>query len=521
MRKIHATELQALVCRYAKVLALILAPMALWISPTYADDRPEWVLQIKGYPVGQTDPFEDELDRLQVLKLSTGEREEIQRRYPDWQVDAGLLADFFPHCYQPLQLTFDPHEFEERGLLKFAKTFTPHEVNPHMLFSSSRSYSVHVDRYADPRWEGKYSGAILLVPGTGSYGGNYIKFCQVLASLKGYIVYVVDLLYHGRSHGQTLVARDPEGEGVAVYLKHAIGKDGAWHFTEALESGWEERESCQVNMTRNVTVIQAVGRRIAQAERENLKHLDAEVLSKPPEIRAEEWYGKPVSSLTHVTLIGTSQGGETAFWSADPRATRRTQETYDYYLPFDSVICHNVYNTAYTAPQSRMRLLRSNFPGGLLVGILEGKDSLWANTDWTKLYEGTALFLRAADRWVRWRYTMEAYRNLLRFGRDHRATLPQMKLPVLVAIGTNDLLYSSGHQAHELVSDLFDKLGRDPAGESLWHLEFNTPPGTNGHQLLVHHSIEMADMADAWIRYRRGGPGSSFQYESGTWRRIR
>ncbi len=495
--------------------------MALWFSPIHADDRPEWVTQIKGYPVGQSDPFEDEIHRLQILKLSSYEREEIIRKFPDWQVDASLLADFFPHCYQSLQLTFDPHEFEERGLFKFARTFSPHEVDPKTLFSSCRTYSIHVDRYADPRWEGKYSGAVLLVPGTGSYGGNYIKFCQVMASLKGYIVYVVDLIYHGRSHGHKLVARAPEGEGVAVYLRNAIGKDGAWHFTNALESGWEERESCQVNMTRNVTVIQAVGRRIAQAEKENLKHLDAEVLSKPPENRGEEWFGKPVNTLTHVTLIGTSQGGETAFWSADPRATRKGRESTDYYLPFDSVICHNVYNTAYTAPQSRMRLLRSRFPGGFLVGMLDEKDSLWANTDWTQLYEGTALFLRAADRWVRWRYRMEDYRNLLRFGLDHRESLPEMKLPVLVAIGSHDLLYSNDEKARELVGSLFDRLGRDPTGESLWHLEFNTPPGTNGHQLLVHHALEMAEMADAWIRYRRGGPGSSFQYESGTWIRVR
>ncbi len=496
--------------------------MAWRLCPAFPDDRPAWVQQIESYPVGQSDPFEDEVHRLQVMKLSSGESEEIQREFPDWQVEPSLLADFFPHCYQSLQLTFDPHEFEERGLFLFDKTFTPHAVDPSTLMTSCRTYSVHVDRYADPRWEGNYSGAILLVPGTGSYGGNYIKFCQVMASLKGYIVYVVDLLYHGRSHGHKLIARNPEGEGVAVYLKQAIGKDGAWHFQNALEGGWEERESCQVNMPRNVAVIQAVGRRIAQAERENLKHLEAEILSKPPENRAEEWFGKPVNALTHVTLIGTSQGGETAFWSADPRATGQgAQAAYGIYLPFDSVICHNVYNTAYTAPQSRMRLLRSDFLGGFLVGMLEGKDSLWANTDWTRLYEGNALFFRAADRWVRWRYRMEDYRNLLRFGTDYRDTMAQMKLPVLVAIGSNDLLYTDDKKTSQLVGGLFDKLERDPAGESLWHLEYNTPPGTNGHQLLVHHTLKMADLADSWIRYRRGGPGSSFQYESGIWKRIR
>lgn len=364
MRITHAKESRARPSQPLKAVAFGLTLMALWIFPSFSEDRPEWVLQIKGYPVGQTDPFEDEVHRLQVMKLSSEEQEVIHRRFPDWQVDAGLLASFFTPCYQSLQLTFDPHDFEERGLLKFAKAFTPHEVDPSTLVSSCRTYSIHVDRYADPRWEGNYSGAILLVPGTGSYGGNYMKFCQVMASLKGYIVYVVDLLYHGRSHGHKLISRDPEGEGVAVYLKHAIGEDGAWHFSNALESGWAERDSCEVNMTRNVTVIQAVGRRIAQIERDNLKHLDAEVLSKPPENRAEEWFGKPVNFLTHVTLIGTSQGGETAFWSADPRATRKGREASDYYLPFDSVICHNVYNTAYTAPQSKMRLLRSSFPGG-------------------------------------------------------------------------------------------------------------------------------------------------------------
>lgn len=506
----------------AKALLVVLSIMFLKIWPAYPDDRPEWVQQIKAYPIGQSDPFEDELHRLQVLKLTTEEQSEIQRRFPDWESDPALLASFFPHCYQSLQLTFDPHEFEERGLFVFDKTFKEHKVEPATLMASCRTYSVHLDRYADPRWEGSYSGAILLVPGTGSYGGNYVKFCQMMASLEGYIVYVVDLLYHGRSHGHKLVVKYPEGEGVGVYLRRAIGKDGAWHFTDGLESGWEERESCQVDMSKNVTVIQAIGRRIAQAERENLKHLDAEVLSKPAENRAEEWFGKQVNSLTHVTLIGTSQGGETAFWSADPRATGQgEQAAYGIYLPFDSVICHNVYNTAYTAPQARMRLLRSSFPGGFLAGMMDGKDSLWANTDWTRMYDGTALFLRAADRWVRWRYGLEAYRSLLRFGTDHRDTMPQMRLPVLVAIGSNDLLYGDDKQAHELVSGLFEKLARDPTGESLWYLEYNTPAETNGHQLLVHHTLKMADMTDAWIRYRRGGPGSSFQYESGTWRRIR
>jgi pimeloyl-ACP methyl ester carboxylesterase len=455
-----------------------------------------------------------------MVKLTQDERELIQQRFPDWEVTPDLLDQCFSPCYQSLQLKFDPYDYEERQQLSFGKGFVPHEINPKSSNSVCRTYSIHVDRYADPRWEGNYSGAILLVPGTGSYGGNYLKFCLTMASLKGYVVYVLDPIFHGRSHGHKLVSRNPNGDGVAVFLNRAISKDGNWYFTNGLEAGWEEKDPCQVDMTRNITVIQAIGRRIAYLERTNLEHLNAEVLSKPAENRAVEWFGKSVNALTHVTLIGTSQGGETAFWSADPRATGQGgQAAYGIYLPFDSVICHNVYHTAYTAPQGKMRFLRSGL-GGVLAGVMEGHDSLWSNTDWTKLYDPTALFIRACDRWVRWRYDLEAFRNLLRFGRDHRDTLHQMRVPVLVAIGTGDRLYSSDKQTRNLVANLFEKMQRDPTGESLWHLEYLTPENTNGHQLLVNHTLRMADLTDGWIRYRRGGPGSSFQYESGTWRRV-
>lgn len=495
--------------------------VALQPLSTQAGDKPDWVEMIKAYPVGQTDPFEDEIHLLQVVKLTAEERSEVERNFPGWGSDPGLLADFFHPCYQSLQLKFDPHEYEERGFFLFEKKFVPHVVEPLGPNCGCHTYSIHVDRYADPRYESKYAGAILLIPGTGSYGGNYVKFALTMACFKGYIVYVVDPPFHGRSHGHKAITRNPNANGTGVFLKRAISKEGGWQFAEALEGGWEEKDPCQMNMNNNVTVIQAVGRRVAQAERENLKHLDNEVLSKPAENRAEEWYGKSVNTLTHVTLIGTSQGGETAFWAADPRGTGQGgQAAYGIYLPFDSVICHNLYNTAYTAPQSRMRLLRSSFPGSILLSFIKDKDSLWRNTDWTRLYEEIPLFIRAADHWVRWRYDMDCYRNLLRYGTDHRDTMPQMKIPILVANGRHDRLYTSDHQAKELVREVFEKLRRDPVGESLWNLEYLTPEGEGGHQLVVQYPLEFAGMADAWIRYRRSGPGSSFRYESGTWQRV-
>lgn len=503
------------------IMNLLVSGLLLIGSSASSEEKPAWVSLIEDYPVGQTDPFLDDLHLLQTTKLTVEEQEKIKIGFPDWPVNPALLATFFGPCYQSLQLRFDPHDYEEIGMFQFEKKFVEHDLTRVSPTQNCRTYSIHLDRYADPRWEGKYSGAILLVPGTGSYGGNYVKFALAMASLKGYIVYVVDLIFHGRSHGHKVISRNPDGDGTAVFLNKAIGQDGAWHMENSLEAGWEEDEACALDMNKNVTVIQAVGRRIAQIEKDKLKHLDAEVLSKPTETRQKEWYGKSVNTLTHVTLIGTSQGGETAFWSADPRGTGQgEQAAYGIYLPFDSVICHNVYNTAYTAPQGKMRLLRSGFPGGFLVNLMRSKDSLWNNTDWTRLYDGVALFLRAADRWVRWRYDLEAYRNLLRYGTDHQETLAQMRIPILVLIGSDDKLYSSEEQSHHLVKKLFDELHRDPIGESLWHLEYRTPIDTNGHQLLVHHSLPTADLVDAWIRYRRGGPGSSFKYESGTWLRI-
>ncbi len=500
---------------------LLLAPPCPAIGGDTENPANAWVEWVDGYPVGQTDPFSHDLHRMQSLRLTSSDLESLAKGFPEWGNDPALLVDLFPHVYQSLQLKFDPHSFEERRVFVFDKAFEPHLLEGLEPKGSARTYSIHVDRYADPRYEGKYSGAILLVPGTGSYGGNYIKFALAMASLKGYIVYVPDLLYHGRSHGHKVIARNPEGEGTGVFLKKAISAEGEWRFENALEPDWEERESCPLKMGYNVTVIQSIGRRIAQFERENLKHLDSEILTKPTEQRDEIWYGKPTNSLTHVTLIGTSQGGETAFWAADPRGTGQGgQAAYGIFLPFDSVICHDIYNTAETAPQSKMRWLRSGFPGGLIAGWMEGRDSLWQNADWRNYYDGVALFLRACDRWVRWRYDMEAYRDLLRYGRDHHNTLPQMEIPILVAIGRNDRLYSDDKRAKVLVADLFEELERDPAGESLWHLQFDTPENTNGHQLLVHHSLPFVEMADAWIRYRRGGPGSSFQYSSGEWKRI-
>jgi pimeloyl-ACP methyl ester carboxylesterase len=503
------------------VLILSMGWTCLTVAISEAAPRPEWVQAIRAYPVGQSDPFEDEIHRLQVIQLTPEDLALVQRDFADWNPEPDTLNSFFPHCYQSLQLKFNPHEFEERTRLIFDKAFVPDAVQPLSPNSGNRTYAIHIDRYADPRHEGRYQGAILLTPGTGSYAGNYMKFALVMACLKGYIVYAIDLPFHGRSHGHKLIARSAEGEGTGVFLKKAISKDGRWQVEQSLEPGWEERGSCQVNMNLNIETIQEVGRRIAQVERDHLKHLDSQVLTKTAQGRDLAWYGKPVNTLTHVTLIGTSQGGETAFWSADPRATGRGgQGANGIYLPFDSVISHDIYNTAFTAPQSRMRWLRSAFPGNILAGLMTDRDSLWRNTDWTLYYEGLALYVRASDRWVTWRYEMECYRNLLRYGLDHRDTLPQMRLPVLVAIGSNDLLYPSDKTAGHLVSRLFDHLNRDPSGESLWHLQFSTPEGTNGHQLLVHHTLSFADMVDAWIRYRRGGPGSSFRYESGLWKRV-
>jgi len=497
------------------LVAVFAGPMA------RGNDRPDWVEQVGAYPVGQTDPFSDTIHRLQVLKLFSYEREDIQRDFPGWDSGPTLLADLFPHCYESLQLRFDPHEFEERGRFLFARDFEPHQVDPNAVLKTNQTYSLHIDRYADPRYEGRYSGAILLVPGTGSYGGNYVKFALSMAALKGYIVYAIDPLYHGRSHGHKLIRKSVEGEGTGVSLPKAIGEDGNWNFLASLEPGWEEVHPGKVNLSHFVTNIQAVGRRIAKREEKNLAHLNDAILALPPEQRSETWFGKPVNSLTHVTLIGTSQGGETAFWSADPRATGQgEQAAYGILYPFDSVICHDIYNSAFTAPQKRMKMLRSSLAGGLCARIMADRDSLWENADWTKYYDGVSLFLRAADRWVRWRYDMEGYQALLRYGKAHRDTLPQMRLPLLVSIGKNDRLYPNDRDAQDLVMKLFKELQRVPGDQSAWFLQFQTPPGMNGHQLLVHHTFPFVDLVDEWIRYRRGGPDGFFNYDPDLWQRA-
>ena len=500
-------------------IVLLLLPPAVFGAG--APERPLWADSIEEYPVGQTDPFADPIHRLQVLKLYTNEQEVIARDFPGWDSGPTLLIDFFPHCYQSLQLKFDPHDFEEHGLFRFSRDFEPHEVDPDSVLKSNRTYSIHLDRYADPRYEGKYAGAILLIPGTGSYGGNYLKFALSMACLKGYIVYVMDPIYHGRSHGHKEIRKRVGAKGTGVFLSRAISEEGSWQFSAALEPGWEEVDPCTFDLDHFVRNILSVGRRIAHREEGNLAHLNDDVLSLSPELRSEEWYGKPANMLTNVTLIGTSQGGETAFWSADPRATGRGQEAaFGILYPFDSVICHDVYNSAYTAPQKRMRLLRSDLMGGLSAKIMENRTSLWENADWTKYYDGLALFFRAADRWVRWRYDIEAYQKLLRFGEDHRNTLPQMKIPVLVAIGRDDLLYPGDWHARGVVKKLFKELKRDPGVDSLVYLQYQTPSQTNGHQLLVHHTFPFADIVDKWIRYRRAGPGNVLDFDTDLWKRV-
>lgn len=516
-RKSHRT------CKFIKPLLLVLVILGAGsqIRIPLAQGQPEWFKQVGNYPVGQSDPFDDIVHRLQITRLTSEEVGVIERSFPGWDASPELFAQFFPYCYESLQLKFDPHEYEERGVFVFDKDLVLHSVNPRAQSMGNRTYSIHVDRYADPRYQGKYQGAILVVPGTGSYGGNYVKFALTMASLKGYIVYLVDNLGHGRSHGHKMIQKATDGDGTGLFLERAISPEGKWNLESGFDPGWRELEACAIDMGTSVAVIQAVGRRIAFRERENLKHLNDQVLSLPEEKRSPSWFGKNVNELTHVTLLGTSQGGETAFWSADPRTTGQGgQAAFGIFLPFDSVICHNIYNTAYTAPQPRMRLLRSNFPGNLILDIVDDKDSLWLNADWSKFYGGSALFLRACDRWVRWRYDMVAYRSLLKFGEDHRDTLAQMGLPLLVSLGTNDLLYESDNKARGLVRDLFYRLPRDPAGESLWFLEYQTPAGTNGHQLLVHHTFPFADVVDGWIKYRRGGPGSTYKYPSGLWQRV-
>jgi hypothetical protein len=497
--------------------------MGAMIGSSASQSRPEWAERIGLYPVGQSDPFADEIHRLQSVRLTPEEMETIRSEFPEWEVHPGLLNDFFSVCYQSLQLKFDAKEFESRGQFLFDRDLVPHEVDPDCLTqSSNRTYLLHVDRYADPRWEGNFQGAILLVPGTGSYGGNYIKFAQAMASLKGYIVYVIDPIYHGRSHGHKIVKKAIGAKGIAVSLPHAISEEGDWSFDAAFEEGWEETEPAILDVSHFVTNVQAVGRRIAQREAENLAHLNDPILSLQPASRPQGWFGKSANQLTHVTLIGTSQGGETAFWASDPRVTGQgAQAAYGILYPFDSVICHNVYNSAYTAPRSKMRLLRSGVMGGFASWWVSDKDSLWQATDWSDYYDGVALFLRAADRWVRWRYEMNSYQNLLRYGIAHRKTLPHMRIPLLVAVGKNDLLYDSDHQARKTIQDLFGRLKRDAMEwETMKALEYQTPQGTNGHQLLVHHTLPFMDMVDAWIRFRRAGPAGSFDYDPAIWKEI-
>lgn len=479
-----------------------------------------WVESIELYPVGQTDPFTNELHRLQVLNLDDEELLSVQNHLPDTEATPYFLVDRFQDCYESLQLKFDPHEFEEQGRFRFDKELIPHDLSQLSPTGGNRTYSIHVDRYADSNWDGKYSGAILLVPGTGSYGGNYMKFALSMAVLKGYIVYLIDAPSHGRSHGHKLIAQRTGAEGTGVFIERAIGSDGRWHFDNALEPGWEEVRDTDFSLENIITVVQAVGRRIAKREQENLRHLDDIYRTLSPEMRDEGWFGKPIEELTHVTLMGTSQGGETAFWASDPRLTGQGGGgAYNISYPFDSVICHDVYNSAYDAPQAKMRILRSGMGGPLAAKFMEGRDSLWANGDWTNYYEGNSLFYRASDRWVRWRYDMNDYRALLKFGENYREFIPNMRIPVLVAIGKRDLLYSSDGHARNLVKKLFDKIDR-PTSDTLWHLEYETPPGRLGHQLLVNYAFDFLDLTDSWIQYRMRGPGSDFDYNHSLWNRI-
>ncbi len=484
-----------------------------------AKDRPVWVEAIELYPVGQTDPFTNEIHRLQVLKLSEQEQFQIGQIDPIANPDEYFLADRYEDCYQSLQLMFDRHEFEERGRYRFEKDFVPHDLSQIAPSGNNRTYSIHIDRYADDRWQGEYSGAILLIPGTGSYGGNYMKFSLSMAVLKGYIVYVLDPPSHGRSHGHKLITQNEDADGTGVYLERAIGGDGRWALENALEPEWEEIHDTDFSLRHIITSVQAIGRRIAKREEEKLRHLDDIYRTLPPEMRDIGWFGKPIEELTHVTLMGTSQGGETAFWAADPRTTGQGQGgAYNIFYPFDSAICHDIYNSAYDAPQAKMRILRSGMGGPIVSSIMEGKDSLWANGDWTKYYEGNSLFFRASDRWVRWRYDLNDYRDLLKFGEEYREFIPNMKIPVLVAIAKRDLLYSSDGHARNLVKKLFNKIGRSTS-DTLWHLEYNTPPGRLGHQLLVNYTFDFLGLVDDWIRYRSQGPGSDFDYDSNLWER--
>ena len=114
---------------------------------------------------------------------------------------------------------------------------------------------------------------------------------------------------------------------------------------------------------------------------------------------------------------------------------------------------------------------------------------------------------------------MNDYRALLKFGENYREFIPNMRIPVLVAIGKRDLLYSSDGHARNLVKKLFDKIDR-PTSDTPWHLEYETPPGRLGHQLLVNYAFDFLDLTDSWIQYRMRGPGSDFDYNHSLWNRI-
>jgi pimeloyl-ACP methyl ester carboxylesterase len=485
-------------------------------SPAPAEEI-NWINSIRQYPVGQSDPFTDELHRLQATHLTQVDLQYLATHFPEASTDEAQLFKVFDGYYQSLALGFDPLEYEESGLMVFNRNYEADNLEELSPDGSERTYRIHLDRYADPSWDNRYRGSVLLIPGTGSYGGNYIRFCLALAR-KGYIVYTIDLPGHGRSHLHKIIRRSPEGVGTGVFLTRGISKSGEWQFDAALEEGWEEVAPCRIKPEEYINTIQAIGRRIVIWEKENLAHLAYPIPETENEEQIQTWYGKSISQLTHLTLIGTSQGGETAFWSADPRATGKGQEAFsDILYPFDSVICHDVYGTSFTAPQSGMRWLRSGFTGSMIEHLFWRRDSLWRLTDWQQYYDLVPLFVRASDRWVRWRYPLDDYRGLLRFGEKYAANLPHMKIPVLVVIGKGDLLYPDDQTCHRLVATLFKKMERPTPGDSLWYVQYQTPPGTHPHQLLVSHTLPMVDLVDGWIGYRHQGPGSRFDIDPAVW----
>lgn len=174
-----------------------------------------------------------------------------------------------------------------------------------------------------------------------------------------------------------------------------------------------------------------------------------------------------------IGLVGTSQGGELAFYAA--LADKRVK----------SLICHNLLLSHKFPINFKVKFLQSKICNLLCNLIADFSFPLEWAFKWKYAYNSVEFLQeKRNDPLVVWHYKFKSYRTIFTY--NPNLSISEMKTPVLVAVGENDKLVPLEH-----CKKAYDAL--------TCQKEFYVMPGAK-HQLLIDYSDRFVPIVDCWFK---------------------